>query len=322
MSPVPRPDASMTLLTEILERPLDPGYAAAAERREAAGLPRATGTRTPLLAVSAVVVGFLLVTAAFVLRPSGTTASRDKAQLIIQIQSRQAHGDDQTRAVGALRTQIQAFQDAAIGTQQTSLTDELARLSLATGDVAATGPGLSLTIDDAPSAQAGGGGAPRDTGGTDDGHVTSLDLQVICNGLWQAGAEAMSINGQRLTARSAIRFAGQAILVDYRPLTTPYVITAIGDRQDLAARFAEGVAGSYLTALRSNYAIPSDVATSARVEVPRSAALEVTSAQAGAGGIPSTATAGPVPSTGPSTAPPTAPSTAASTAPSPSEATP
>ncbi|MEO9150756.1 MAG: DUF881 domain-containing protein, partial [Lapillicoccus sp.] len=244
----------MTLLTEILERPLDPGYAAAADRREAAGLPRSTGTRTPLLVVAAVVVGFLLVTAAYVLRPSGTTASRDKAQLIEQIQARQAHGDSQTQALGALRAQIRGYQDAALGTQQSGLTDELARLDLLTGDVAATGPGLTLTVDDSPSAKASSGVDPRATGGTDDGRVTSLDLQVLCNGLWQAGAEAMSINGQRLTARSAIRFAGQAILVDYRPLTPPYVITAIGDRQDLAARFAEGVAGSYLTALQSNYA--------------------------------------------------------------------
>lgn len=299
----------MTLLTEILERPLDPGYAAAADRREAAGLPRATSTRTPLLVASAVLVGFLLVTAAFVLRPSGTTASRNKAQLIAQIQSRQAHGDAQTQAVGTLRAQIKGYQDAALGTQQSSLTDELAALGLLTGDVAAAGPGLTLTIDDAPSAKANPGADPRNTGGTNNGRVTSLDLQILCNGLWQAGAEAISINGQRLTARSAIRFAGQAILVDYRPLTTPYVVTAIGDRQDLAARFAEGAAGSYLTALKSNYSIPASVATSARVEVPRSAVLDVTSAHPGADGIPSTATAGPSGQTTPPTTPPTSEAT-------------
>ena len=38
--------------------------------------------------------------------------------------------------------------------------------------------------------------------------------KCLVNGLWQAGAEAISINGQRLTSTSAIRFAGQAILVD------------------------------------------------------------------------------------------------------------
>ena len=47
--PPRRPDASMTLLTSMLQRPLDPGYAAAANRREAQGKPRATSLRSPLL---------------------------------------------------------------------------------------------------------------------------------------------------------------------------------------------------------------------------------------------------------------------------------
>lgn len=301
----------MTLLTEILERPLDPGYAAAADRRQAAGLPRSTGTRSLLMVVAALALGFVLVAAALVLRPSGTTASRDKAQLISQIQSRQASGDAQAQHVTALRAEVKGYQDAALGGQQSSLTAELARLDLLTGEVAAAGPGLTLTIDDAPSTAAPPGAAPRDPGSTDVGRVTSLDLQVLCNGLWQAGAEAVSVNGQRLTARSAIRFAGQAILVDYRPLTTPYVITAIGDRQDLSARFAEGTAGSYLTALESNYGITSSVSPQDRVEVPRSAALDITSARSGTG-IPSTSSP---PTSPPTTTPPTTPPTTAKATP-------
>ena len=47
--------------------------------------------------------------------------------------------------------------------------------------------------------------------------MIAQDLQIVVNGLWDAGAEAISVNGQRLTSKSAIRFAGQAILVNYRP---------------------------------------------------------------------------------------------------------
>ena len=43
-----------------------------------------------------------------------------------------------------------------------------------------------------------------------------------------AGAEAIAINGQRLTATSTIRAAGSAILVDFRPVTSPYEVSAIG----------------------------------------------------------------------------------------------
>ncbi|GAA1897156.1 DUF881 domain-containing protein [Lapillicoccus jejuensis] len=264
-----RVDASMTLLTQVLERPLDPGYAAAAQRREEQGRPRSTGTRSWLVLLAAVVVGLLLVVAHQSLRPSGTTASRDKQQLIDQIRDRQAHGDAQAAAAQTLRGQVDRTQQQALGTGAGAA--ELSRLSLLTGDTAARGPGLTVTLDDAPAAQAGAG-QPRSGGSADEGRVTSLDLQVVVNGLWQAGAEAVAVNGQRLTARSAIRFAGQAILVDYRPLTPPYVVTALGDPRGLPAAFAQTVGGSYLDALRANYAIPSTVSTGDDLTVPRGGA--------------------------------------------------
>ena len=56
----------------------------------------------------------------------------------------------------------------------------------------------------------------------------TVDLQNVANALWAAGAEAIAINGQRLTATSTIRAAGNAILVDFRPVTSPYEVSAIG----------------------------------------------------------------------------------------------
>ena len=73
------------------------------------------------------------------------------------------------------------------------------------------------------------------------GRVIAKDLQYVTNALWESGAEAISINGKRLTSTSSIRFAGSAIIVDYRPLTRPYVITALGDPQRFLA-FADGPA--------------------------------------------------------------------------------
>ena len=252
----------MSLLQELMDRPLDPSYAAAADRREAAGLPRSTSTRGPVVIVSALLIGFLLVAAALALRPSGTTASRDKEQLIQQVQARQARGDELAAQASSLSGEIQNAQAAALAAQATQLGAELDRLELLTGEVAVAGPGLVLTVDDAPAARANrAAGDPRDANGFPKGRVTSFDLQILCNGLWQAGAEAMSINGQRLTSRSAIRFAGDAILVDYKPLSPPYVITAVGEGRDLQTGFATTSSGPYLKSLGDNYAIPSTIAT-------------------------------------------------------------
>jgi hypothetical protein len=141
--------------------------------------------------------------------------------------------------------------------------------------------------------------------------VTSFDLQILCNGLWQAGAEAMSINGQRLTSRSSIRFAGDAILVDYRPLSPPYVITAVGDGRDLQTGFASTASGVYLKSLGDNYSIPSTIATPAQVDVPRSPSLPLTYATPAS---PATTTPTPTSTATPSSAPSRAatPSTEAS----------
>lgn len=265
---------SMSLLQQLMDRPLDPSYAAAAARRSAEGLPPSTSLRGPWVLVAAVVIGFLFVAAAYALRPAGTTASRDKEQLIEQIEARQTRGDELAGEVSRLGQQIQDAQSAALDSQASQLSTDLARLRLLTGEVAVSGPGLVLTVDDASDARAkGASGDPRDAGGFPQGRVTSFDLQILCNGLWQAGAEAMSVNGQRLTSRSSIRFAGDAILVDYRPLTPPYVITAVGDGRELQTGFAGSASGAYLKSLGDNYAIPSTVATANRVDVPRSPSL-------------------------------------------------
>ena len=81
------------------------------------------------------------------------------------------------------------------------------------------------------------------------------DLQTVVNGLWAAGAEAVAVNGQRLTALSAIRSAGDAILVDYRPLTRPYVVTAIGDPATLQAAVRRGARRPALRTLQQTYGI-------------------------------------------------------------------
>jgi uncharacterized protein YlxW (UPF0749 family) len=84
--------------------------------------------------------------------------------------------------------------------------------------------------------------------------VLDRDVAMVVNGLWVAGAEAVSVNGQPLTSLSAIRTAGSAILVDYRPLTRPYVVSAIGG-PTLESQFATGSAGASLRTLHDAYGI-------------------------------------------------------------------
>jgi uncharacterized protein YlxW (UPF0749 family) len=115
-----------------------------------------------------------------------------------------------------------------------------------------SGGALVVVLDDAEAGS-------RDGGGPETGRVYDQDLQAVVNGLWAAGATAIAINGQRLTSTTAIRSAGEAILVDYRPLSPPYEVTALGDRERLEADFSGSVADRQLRALADRFGIRTDV---------------------------------------------------------------
>jgi len=310
-----RPNDSMTLITEMMDRPLDPGYTAAAERRQNSGLPAATSLRSPTLIVAAILIGALLGASALALRAPTTATSKIKSDLVARIEDRRAHADAQTRLIDTLRNQINTAQAAALTARsQTGLAAELSKLELEAGTVPVTGPGVVLTVDDAPTqaAPVAPDANPRTVTGPDQGKVIAKDLQVIVNGLWDAGAEAISINGHRLTSRAAIRSAGVAILVDYRPLTRPYVINAIGDPGSLGVEFADNSGGSYLQSLKSNYQIRGDIQNLTSVAVPGEPTLSLQKALAVGTAVTNPTATGPHPTPGVTTTKPS-PATATRT---------
>jgi uncharacterized protein YlxW (UPF0749 family) len=281
----------MTLLTSMMERPLDPGYAAAARRREASGLEPSTGIRTPMLIVAVLVIGLMLAAAALALRGDQSSVATARADLIRQINQRRTISDQRVSQARALQAQIAERQRAVLVGQDAGRAAELARLELASGAGAVRGPGIVLTLDDAPSPDpAGANNDPRTQAQKDEGRVLARDLQIVTNSLWQAGAEAVSVNGQRLTSKSAIRFAGEAILVNFRPLARPYVIRAIGDPKSISVEFAGGSGGAYLQSLQDNFHIKVTSADSGNLVLPAATSLTVQWAKIPTAASPSAST--------------------------------
>ena len=314
--PAARPlDASMTLLREVMERPLDPGYATAAARRADGVRPTLRGLVLTLLL--ALVCGALATRSIVELRRPQPGADQARAALQAQVRQRTAALDSQQQQLDRLRAEVTTLRARALtGPSGAHLAEETSLLELLAGETPVTGPGLRITMADAPSSSAGSGTDPRQGTTADQGRVLDRDLQAVVNGLWAAGAEAVSVNGQRLTARSAIRYAGQAILVDFRPLVPPYVVQAVGDGAGLQTLFAAGAAGAYLQALRDNYGVQAAIVPSTNLELPGAggsptqfvyAHAAAPTAPAGASGSPgasaSPSGSPPVPSTTPSTVP-------------------
>ncbi|WP_392542153.1 DUF881 domain-containing protein [Oryzobacter telluris] len=285
-----RPDASMTLLTAMLERPLDPGYAASADEREAAGLPRSTSLRSPRLVVATVLIGLVVGIASYNLTTANEPRSQARTDLIREIEQRRDQVDDLTARASSLQAEVTARESEQLSGDAAAIARGR-ELAAAVGSIPLVGPGFVLTLDDAP-------GAGADEGTTDEtaeGRVFARDLQFVTNAMWEAGAEAISINGKRLTSTSAIRFAGSAIIVDYRPLARPYAITAIGDPKRFPADFADGAGGTYLSTLKSTFGVRVDTEVKAELTVPAAVGLTTRYARTGDTGAAPKGAASPSP---------------------------
>ncbi|MER5338515.1 DUF881 domain-containing protein [Micromonospora sp. NPDC002717] len=210
-------------LTELFRNPLDPGYADAAARRRERQAPPAGWRHWSARSVSlvlAVLLGFLFAVAYRQTLEAEPGRSQARSGLVAQIKQRESETDGLSERADQLRAEVARQRAAALGGSEAA---RLRTLEAGTGLGRVRGDGVVVRLADAPQ-------NPDAVTGADVGpsRVIYSDLQGVANDLWAAGAEAISINGQRLTATSTIRSAGQAILVDFRPVTGPYEVSAIG----------------------------------------------------------------------------------------------
>ena len=242
----------MSLLTNLMEHSLDEGYAQAAARRPASAAPRDWRRPGWLLLAGLLAVGLLLSTAAVEERDRASSTAEARTALVREIQQRNAASDKVEKTLERDRADVAATRRGALQltAEGTSLAARLTALEVVTGASPVSGPALVVHLTDAPASNASGADTDPRTGNATDGRVTDRDLQTVVNEVWASGAEAVAVNGQRLTALSAIRSAGDAILVDFRPLSPPYDIVGVGDASAMRTSFAEGFGGSYLQALR------------------------------------------------------------------------
>ncbi|MFF2383609.1 DUF881 domain-containing protein [Streptomyces sp. NPDC058108] len=274
-----RPDASMSLLTNVMDHSLDDGYAEAAARRKTegtAGMPKTVRARLGL-AAGLVLAALVVTVGAANARIAAPVVAKERQELIDRIQRETSSADKLEGTVDTLRDDVSARQREALKQGGGDRADLVGILS---GAVAVHGPGVKLVVNDAKEATQGGDGDPRETNGfSDTGRVRDRDMQRVVNGLWESGAEAVSVNGQRLTALSAIRAAGDAILVDNKPLVPPYTVLAVGDGERLSTRFQNSADGLYLHALQENYGIRTSISVDDDVRLPAAPSVIVRTAQ-------------------------------------------
>jgi len=252
---------TMGLLPYLNTHAVDEDYAVAAELRVVRDGKAGTTTRQRFGRRSAGVLAIfalLAMTAAVQTSRASDSEESERRALIDQVKERRASVAGQRVAIESLVRENRRLENDLLRSSgaATSVLADRDLLRLRSGTSVATGPGVEVVVDDAPDAE------------DDRNKVLDSDLQKLVNGLWQAGAEAISINGERLTVLSAIRHAGTAITVNFTSLDRPYRILAIGDPATLPGRFAETTSGQAWLDLQGEVGLTFSMVTRDSLRLP------------------------------------------------------
>lgn len=148
----------------------------------------------------------------------------------------QAESDsyDALRAeVGSLDAEIEELSEGIAGQRVQRLRREVARLEPSAGLTPVRGEGITVSLADGPSenvdaAEAAGYSLNRLV-------VHQQDIQAVVNAMWLGGAEAVTIQGQRVVSTTGIKCEGNAVTLQGIPYPQPFVISAVGDPDRLQA---------------------------------------------------------------------------------------
>jgi len=271
--PEPLPDrVTMPLLDLVTREAVDEDYVHAAQRRAAVGAPPpAQRTRLRGAAVAAALFGLLIALAAVQTARNADVREASRDVLINRIDERQQELSASRDRIESLRRQHDELQstNSRVRGQLAEATVQLHALQINTGFVAVRGPGLTITVSDNPD-------------GSDEGRVRATDLRRLVNGLWRAGAEAIAINGRRLTAISAIVNSNISVQVNRSPLTPPYVVSAIGD-ETMADRLQSNSSGAEFQALADQFGFVVDRQNETELVLPSAPDTQLSLRYAGQG---------------------------------------
>jgi uncharacterized protein YlxW (UPF0749 family) len=182
---------------------------------------------TVSVALVMALAGALFTANARLARGTNTRQPQDLAGLQANEDARRERLADQ---VADLRARVDTLAQEQTDTVGLEWQSAGPAFDIASGKVAVSGRGITVSLDDAPA------DGPRPAGTVpDDLVVHQQDLQAVINALWAGGAEAMALMDQRVISTSAFQCIGNVLSLQGRRYSPPYVVTAVGDPQELVA---------------------------------------------------------------------------------------
>jgi len=215
------------------------------------------------LGVALLGLGFLIAAQLASEAPRVRYTTQERSPLIETATGLQTQQDELKSRILELRASIGQVEQAGQGSASLvgSLNDQLQEARIAAGLIPLTGSGIVLQLEDSLRPVAEGASQA-------DYLVTALDIRTAVEELWLAGAEAIAVNGERVTPSTAIIDIGSSVLVNSAYLAPPFRITALGP-DDLYARLSASPGFVDLVRARADaYGIRLSFAEPASVDMP------------------------------------------------------
>lgn len=230
-------------------------------------LRRPSGPRSlwsALVPLTALAAGLLFATSAATAQGTDLRADR-RLQLTELIDRESDDAERRERDAAELRAEVDALA-AAAAREDSRVAGAAAppELELAAGLVPVTGPAVTVSLNDAPRRE----GRPALSDDPDDLVVHQQDVQAVVNALWSGGAEAMTLMGQRIVSTSAVRCVGNTVILHGRVYGPPFVITAIGDPDELRDALDEDPGVAFFRTYVERFGLGYEVRTSRAVTLP------------------------------------------------------
>jgi uncharacterized protein YlxW (UPF0749 family) len=256
---------STSLLLDLTTITVDPAYVEAAARRAVQGEGPQDFRTGRAAAMLLLVMGLLVVIAFGHTRRAAPAAARVRSGLVARVQQLTSRTDADSRDLERLRQDVSSERERAlaVSTADRNLAESLRSLEGAAAARPVTGRGVVLRIADAPAHSAT---AAR---------VQDRDLQRAVNIAWSAGAEAVAVNDQRVGPLTAIRQAGDSILIDYRPVASPYALAVIGDPDALERAFTVSDSSAVLRTTARTFDFGFGIERSSKIELAGTSSTRV-----------------------------------------------
>lgn len=257
MTESPRPDSQAPVSPESWRR----RFSAAWDTRVRTYRRHGLGWRVAAPAVF-LLAGGLFVTSAVASDGTDLRAGR-YGDLSTVVQQATKEVDELQAQRAALAEEVEQLTEGLNAAGGAALQEEMRELEGPAGMGPMRGPGLTVELDDAP--------IDEDTDPTVDENflvVHQQDIQAVVNAMWAGGAEAMTIQGQRVISTTGIKCVGNTVVLHGIPYSPPYVITAVGDPSSMLAEINESPYIENYLAYVERHRLGWDVLLHDEVELP------------------------------------------------------